>query len=131
MKRDAAREALKVRDLSSNRAFRAAILKGDTRTAQHLMLDVIRDAEAPYALRVACITATVEIAPDDGSDYNGEWLAKIADIPLRNAQDLISSSRSLIAGLASELVGTEDETRKGVREIGAMSPEVQSRVIEA
>jgi hypothetical protein len=131
MKQIAAREALKVRDLSSNRAFRAAVLKGDISTAQRLMLDVIRDAEAPYALRVACITATVEIAPDDGSDYNGEWLAKIADIPLRTAQDLISSSRSLIEGLASELVGTADETRKGVRAIGAMTPEAQSLVIKA
>jgi hypothetical protein len=131
LKRSAAREALKVRDLSSDRAFRAAVLRGDTRTAQRIMLDVVRDNEAPYALRVACITALVEIAPDDGSDYNGAWLHRMTGLPLRTCQDLISSSRSLIAGLAAELVGTDDESRAGVRAIGEMSPAVQRRVVEA
>jgi hypothetical protein len=130
MKRNAAREALKVRDLSSDRAFRAAVLKGDTRTAQRLMQEVIQDTKAPYALRVACVTATIELVPDD-CNCNGEWLHGITGLPLRTCQDLISSSRSLIAGLASELVGTKDETWKGVRAIGEMSPKVQSRVIEA
>ncbi len=99
------------------------------------MLAVVRDTDAPYALRIACIGAMIEIAPhvgtDDGSDYDGAWLQRVTGIARRTCDDLFSSYRSLGSGLATVLIGTEDEDRKGVRKLGAMTPARQQKAVAA
>jgi hypothetical protein len=95
----------------------------------------IRDDKADHALKVACVKAAIEIASlcgaDDGTDFDGAWLAKIADIPLRTAQDLLTSAHALESGIASMLVGTEDGGRKGVRALAAMTPARRRKAVEA
>lgn len=95
----------------------------------------IRDDRADHALKVACVKAAIEIASlcgaDDGTDFDGAWLAKIADIPLRTAQDLLTSAHALESGIASMLVGTEDGGRKGVRALAAMTPARRRKAVEA
>jgi hypothetical protein len=95
----------------------------------------IRDNNADHALKVACVKAAIEIASlcgaDDGTDFDGGWLAKIADIPLRTAQDLLTSAHALESGIASMLVGTEDGGRKGVRALAAMTPARRRKAVEA
>jgi hypothetical protein len=95
----------------------------------------IRDDKADHALKVACVKAAIEIASlcgaDDGTDFDARWLAKIADIPLRTAQDLLTSAHALESGIASMLVGTEDGGRKGVRALAAMTPARRRKAVEA
>lgn len=95
----------------------------------------IRDDKADHALKVACVKAAIEIASlcgtDDGTDFDARWLAKIADIPLRTAQDLLTSAHALESGIAALLVGTEHGGRKGMRALAAMTPARRRKAVEA
>jgi hypothetical protein len=101
----------------------------------HLRAGIRDDKAADHALKVACVKAAIEIASlcgaDDGTDFDARWLVKIADIPLRTAQDLLTSAHALESGIASMLVGTEDGGRKGVRALAAMTPARRRKAVEA
>ena len=91
-KRNKSRETLRVRDLSSNREFTDAVLTGDFHKANDMMIAVLRDTKAPYALRIACIGGMKQIAPlvgtDDGSELNDAWLNRGRDGDTRSAHGL-------------------------------------------
>jgi hypothetical protein len=129
-----ARETLKVRDLSSNREFTDAVSRWDLHKANTMMVDTLRDKQAPYALRVACIGAMIQIAPlvgtDHGGKFNDAWLSRTTGIARSTCKELIDSHRGVGTDLALLLLGTESEGRQGVREWGAMLPERQSAAVE-
>jgi hypothetical protein len=134
MKRNKARETLRVRDLSSNREFTDAVLRHDLHKANAMMLAVVRDTEAPYALRLACIGAMIQIAPlvgnDDGGNFNDAWLSRTTGIPRSTCKELVDAQRAVGTDLAMLLLGTASEDRQGCREWGAMLPERQCAAVE-
>jgi hypothetical protein len=133
-KRNKTRETLRVRDLASNREFTDAVMMGDFHKANEMMRDVVRDTGAPYALRVACIGAMIQIAKyvgtDDGGKFNDAWLSRTTGIARSTCKELIDAQRAVGTDLAMLLLGTASEDRKGVREWGAMLPDRQSIAVE-
>jgi hypothetical protein len=129
-----ARQVLRVHDLFSE-AFSHAVNGGHWHIAQAHLLDAIRSNDADHALKIACAKALAEIASfapqgDDGGAFDGQWLANLSGIPLRTAQDLVESARSLESGVASILTGTEHGSRKAVRDFIEMTPARQRELLK-
>jgi hypothetical protein len=122
-KKSVIREAIKTHDYRDK--FANAIEWGDLPAGNGHLLAALKDAKSDHAMQAACAKALIEIAPfvgtDTGEDFNGAWLAKLADLPLRTAQDLIESANALESGFETLLIGTEHGTRKAFRKISAMS----------
>lgn len=120
------RKTLKTDAITGSDEFANAVLRGDFQTAREHLIAAVKSEDGDHALKAACVRALIEIAPlvgdDTGEDFNGAWLEKLADIPLRTAQDLIQSANALESGLATLLIGTEHGGRKAFRKIAAMTP---------
>lgn len=131
-----ARETLRVRDLASNREFTDAVLRWDLHAVNRMLVDTLRDADAPYALRVACIGAMIQIAPfvdtDDGGKFNDAWLSRTTGIPRSTCKELIDAHRDVGTDLAVLLLGTEHgEERKDVQAFARKEGESLRSAIEA
>jgi hypothetical protein len=131
---ESTRRTLDVHELYSGK-FADAVKWGTWPEAFAHLRAGIRDDKADHALKVACVKAAIEIASlcgaDDGTDFDARWLAKIADIPLRTAQDLLTSAHALESGIAALLVGTEHGGRKGVRALAKLTPARRRKAVEA
>ena len=129
-----ARQVLRTHELFSE-AFTHAVNGGHWNVAQAHLLDAIKSADADHALKVACVKALAEIVSfvpgDNGSPFDGPWLAELAGIPLRSAQDLIASAHALESGIAAILVGTEYGSRKALRELAEMTPARRRAAVKA
>lgn len=128
-----ARNTFRIHALFSE-AFAHAVNGGHWHIAQAHLIDAVKSDEADYALKVASTKALAEIATfagDTGAAFDGRWLADLAGIPLRSAQDLIASARDIESGVAVILVGTEHGTRKAVRELAEMTPARRREAVAA
>lgn len=127
------RQVFRVHDLFSE-AFTHAVNGGHWHVAQAHLIDAIRSSDADYALKVACAKALSEIVTflpgDNGAAFDCHWLAELAGIPIRTAQDLVASARSLGSGVATILTGTEHGSRKAVREFIEMTPARQRELLK-
>jgi hypothetical protein len=125
-KKSVVRRTLKTDAITGSDDFGNAVLRGDFYAAREQLVAAVKSDDGDHALKSACGRALIEIASlvgdDTGEDFNGAWLARVADIPLRTAQDLIQSANALDSGLASILIGTEHGGRKAFRKIAAMTP---------
>jgi hypothetical protein len=123
-KKSVVREAIKTHDYRNK--FANAIEWGDLPAAKGHLLAALKDSKSDHAMQAACAKALIEIAPfvgtDTGEDFNGAWLAKLADLPLRTAQDLIESANALESGFETLLIGTEHGGRMAFRKMAALSP---------
>jgi DNA-binding helix-hairpin-helix protein with protein kinase domain len=123
-KKSVVREATKTHDYREK--FANAIEWGDLPAANGHLLAALKDSKSDHAMQAACAKALIEIAQfvgtDTGEDFNGAWLAKLADLPLRTAQDLIQSANALESGFETLLIDTEHGARKAFRKMSAMTP---------
>jgi tetratricopeptide (TPR) repeat protein len=130
---DKAHNVLRTHELFSE-AFSLAVEAGHWHIAQAHLIDAVKSDEADYALKVASVKALAEIATfagDTGADFDGRWLAGLAGIPLRSAQDLIASARDIESGVAVILTGTEHGSRKAVRKLADMTPARRREAVAA
>jgi hypothetical protein len=123
-KKSVVHEATKTHDYRDKIAN--AVEWGDLSVVNGHLLAALKDDKSDHVMKAACARAIIEIAPfvgtDTGEDFNGAWLAKLADLPLRTAQDLIESANALESGFETLLIDTEHGTRTAFRKISAMSP---------
>jgi hypothetical protein len=111
------RQTLRVRHLASNPWFVKAVRSYDFETANGIMIDTLRDKEAPCAQRIACIGAMIQIAPyvgtDDGSDFNDKWLSRQTGMARSCCKELFDMWRVLGTDIAEVLIGTEYGEKRG------------------
>jgi hypothetical protein len=112
-----ARKALHVVDLAANAAFVEAVLSYDFPRVNTILIDTVRNKEASYALRVACIGALRQIAPyadtDDGGELNDAWLSRITGIARSCCKELFDAWLALGTDIAELLIGTEHGEGRG------------------